>query len=54
MDTLFPPMTLPMPWGGRGHAGLKQLRIAETEKYPHVTFFPNGGREVPFDGEDRI
>src|SRR5262249_11948622 len=34
--------------------GLKQLRIAETEKYPHVTFFMNGGREAPFEGEDRI
>lgn len=32
----------------------KQIRIAETEKYPHVTFFFNGGREVPFDGETRI
>ncbi|QNJ96874.1 2,3-bisphosphoglycerate-independent phosphoglycerate mutase [Constantimarinum furrinae] len=32
----------------------KQIRIAETEKYPHVTFFFNGGREVPFDGEKRI
>ena len=34
--------------------GLKQLRIAETEKYAHVTFFLNGGREEPFPGEDRI
>ena len=34
--------------------GLKQLHIAETEKYAHVTFFLNGGRETPFDGEDRI
>lgn len=34
--------------------GLKQLRIAETEKYPHVTFFFNGGKEDPFPGEDRI
>ncbi len=34
--------------------GLKQLRIAETEKYAHVTFFLNGGREETFDGEDRI
>jgi len=33
---------------------LKQLRIAETEKYPHVTFFFSGGREEPFPGEDRI
>lgn len=35
-------------------AGLKQLRIAETEKYAHVTFFLNGGRERTFEGEDRI
>jgi 2,3-bisphosphoglycerate-independent phosphoglycerate mutase len=34
--------------------GLKQIRIAETEKYPHVTFFFSGGREKPFDGEQRI
>lgn len=34
--------------------GLKQLRIAETEKYPHVTFFFSGGREEAFPGEDRI
>lgn len=34
--------------------GLRQLRIAETEKYAHVTFFFNGGREKPFEGEDRI
>lgn len=34
--------------------GLRQLRIAETEKYAHVTFFFNGGVEAPFDGEDRI
>ena len=35
-------------------AGLKQLRMAETEKYPHVTFFFSGGREQPFEGEERI
>lgn len=35
-------------------AGLKQLRIAETEKYPHVTFFFSGGREAEFPGEERI
>ncbi|WP_340202977.1 2,3-bisphosphoglycerate-independent phosphoglycerate mutase [Ascidiimonas sp. W6] len=34
--------------------GKKQIRIAETEKYPHVTFFFNGGREKPFEGEQRI
>lgn len=32
-------------------AGKTQLRIAETEKYPHVSFFFSGGREVPFEGE---
>jgi 2,3-bisphosphoglycerate-independent phosphoglycerate mutase len=36
------------------HQGLKQIRIAETEKYPHVTFFFSGGREKPFEGEQRI
>ncbi len=35
-------------------AGKKQIRIAETEKYPHVTFFFSGGREIPFVGETRI
>jgi len=34
--------------------GLKQIRIAETEKYPHVTFFFSGGREIPFEGEKRL
>lgn len=34
--------------------GLKQLRIAETEKFAHVTFFFNGGQETPFEGENRI
>jgi 2,3-bisphosphoglycerate-independent phosphoglycerate mutase len=35
-------------------SGLRQIRIAETEKYPHVSFFFSGGREMPFDGEQRI
>jgi 2,3-bisphosphoglycerate-independent phosphoglycerate mutase len=35
-------------------AGRRQLHVAETEKYAHVTFFFNGGRELPFDGEDRV
>ena len=39
--------------GVMADAGLKQLRIAETEKYAHVTFFFNGGSEIPFPGEDR-
>ena len=37
-----------------GKRGLKQIRIAETEKYPHVTFFFSGGAEKPFEGENRI
>lgn len=36
------------------NSGLKQLRIAETEKYPHVTYFFNGGEQQPFAGEERI
>lgn len=36
------------------NAGKTQLRLAETEKYPHVTFFFSGGREAPFEGEQRI
>ena len=36
------------------NAGKKQIRIAETEKYPHVTFFFSGGQEQPFNGESRI
>jgi 2,3-bisphosphoglycerate-independent phosphoglycerate mutase len=35
-------------------AGKTQIRIAETEKYPHVTFFFNGGQETPFEGESRL
>jgi 2,3-bisphosphoglycerate-independent phosphoglycerate mutase len=50
-----PPQKLTNILGERiAEAGLKQLRIAETEKYPHVTFFFNGGEETPFPGEFRI
>jgi 2,3-bisphosphoglycerate-independent phosphoglycerate mutase len=35
-------------------AGLRQFHVAETEKYAHVTYFINGGREIPFDGEERL
>jgi 2,3-bisphosphoglycerate-independent phosphoglycerate mutase len=53
--TLFPPETLTETFGEIvSKAGLTQLRIAETEKYAHVTFFFNGGREVEFPGESRI
>ncbi len=51
----FPPQNLDNTLGQVLSAnGLKQLRIAETEKYAHVTFFFNGGVEVPNQGEDRI
>ncbi len=55
MTTLFPPVDLAETLGEVvAGAGLRQLRIAETEKYAHVTFFFNGGRESTFDGEDRL
>ena len=51
----FPPASLPNVFGKYiSTLGLKQLRIAETEKYAHVTFFFNGGDESAFEGEDRI
>jgi 2,3-bisphosphoglycerate-independent phosphoglycerate mutase len=55
LKTLFPPETIRMGLGETvARSGLKQLRIAETEKYAHVTFFFNGGEERQFDGEERI
>lgn len=55
LTTLFPAVDLGNTLGEvAAKAGLKQLRMAETEKYPHVTFFLNGGREEVFEGEDRI
>jgi 2,3-bisphosphoglycerate-independent phosphoglycerate mutase len=55
VKTLFPPEDLADTFGDVvSHAGLTQLRIAETEKYAHVTFFFNGGREAEFPGESRI
>jgi len=51
----FPPQNLDNTLGEvLSQAGLRQLRIAETEKYAHVTFFFNGGVEEPEEGEDRI
>jgi 2,3-bisphosphoglycerate-independent phosphoglycerate mutase len=51
----FPPTFLTHTLGELvSEAGLKQLHLAETEKYAHVTFFFNGGREEPFPGEERI
>jgi 2,3-bisphosphoglycerate-independent phosphoglycerate mutase len=55
LGTLFPPEDLRDTFGEVvSRAGLRQLRIAETEKYAHVTFFFNGGREAVFAGEERI
>ena len=55
MGTLFPPETLDNLLGQVvSRAGRTQLRLAETEKYPHVTYFLNGGEETPSPGEDRI
>ncbi len=55
MTTLFPPIEVKNNLGEVvSLAGLSQLRIAETEKYAHVTFFFNGGDETIFEGEDRI
>ena len=55
IPAVFPPQSVA---GGFGEyissKGLKQLRIAETEKYAHVTYFFNGGVEAPYPGEDRI
>jgi 2,3-bisphosphoglycerate-independent phosphoglycerate mutase len=55
MPALFQPQDLSQTLGELvAEAGLKQLRIAETEKYAHVTFFFNGGEEKPYPGEERI
>ena len=54
LPVAFPPATLPELLGEVvSQAGKRQLRIAETEKYAHVTFFFNGGSEEPFPGEER-
>jgi 2,3-bisphosphoglycerate-independent phosphoglycerate mutase len=55
MQALFPPQSLSNILGEVvARAGRTQLRMAETEKYPHVTYFLNGGREEKYSGEDRI
>jgi 2,3-bisphosphoglycerate-independent phosphoglycerate mutase len=51
----FPPLVIEMPLARvLSEAGLKQLHIAETEKYAHVTYFFNGGQEKIYEGEDRL
>jgi 2,3-bisphosphoglycerate-independent phosphoglycerate mutase len=55
MKTIFPSQSFPNILGEVvAQAHRTQLRMAETEKYPHVTYFLNGGREEPYSGEDRI
>lgn len=55
LPVLFPPQSLTRILGEEiSNHGLHQLRIAETEKYAHVTYFFNGGREAPFPLEDRV
>ena len=55
VSVAFPPESLNMTFGEYiSKMGRTQLRIAETQKYAHVTFFFNGGEEKTFDGEDRI
>jgi 2,3-bisphosphoglycerate-independent phosphoglycerate mutase len=50
----FPPEVVPCLAGAISDAGWRQLHVAETEKYAHVTYFLNGGREAPFSNEDRV
>lgn len=53
--TIFAPLVLPNVLGRVvSDAGLTQLRMAESEKYPHITYFLNGGEEARYPGEDRI
>jgi 2,3-bisphosphoglycerate-independent phosphoglycerate mutase len=55
LSVAYPPQNLTKIFGEVvSENGLKQFRTAETEKYAHVTFFFNGGREEPFPGEDRL
>jgi len=55
LETVFPPQSMDDLLGPVvSAAGLTQLRMAETEKYPHVTYFLNGGIETPYPGEDRV
>ena len=55
VNVIFDDSNLPSTLGEvLANAGKKQIRIAETEKYPHVTFFFSGGRNEPFEGESRI
>jgi 2,3-bisphosphoglycerate-independent phosphoglycerate mutase len=54
VDVAFPPEVVPSLAEAFSAAGLRQFHVAETEKYAHVTYFLNGGREAPFPGEERL
>ena len=54
VEVAFPPEVVPCLAGAVAEAGWRQLHVAETEKYAHVTYFLNGGREEPFPNEDRV
>jgi len=54
-EAAFPPLAINWPLARIiGEAGMRHLHIAETQKYAHVTYFFNGGREAPFSGEERL
>jgi 2,3-bisphosphoglycerate-independent phosphoglycerate mutase len=53
VEVAFPPEEVPSLAGALAGAGWRQLHVAETEKYAHVTYFFNGGREAPWPGEER-
>ena len=54
VEVAFPPEVVPSLAQAFSEAGWRQFHVAETEKYAHVTYFFNGGREAPFPGEDRL
>ncbi len=54
VEVAFPPETVASLAEAISTAGWRQFHVAETEKYAHVTYFLNGGREAPFPGEDRL
>ena len=54
VEVAFPPEEVPSLAGAVSQAGWRQLHVAETEKYAHVTYFFNGGREAAWPGEDRL
>ena len=54
VEVAFPPEEVPSLAGAVSAAGWRQFHLAETEKYAHVTYFFNGGREAPWPGEDRL